>query len=193
VLVPARSSLSLEIHGAHACSLAFAGSAGAGRCRSTSSLRRCAIDPRIAPPGAGLVELSAAEPQVPLLQLAVVFLSTSLPFAYWWYIVVPLRRRELSASKKRGDVREYLEELAAEPEGSRKGEKWLYDKYLREAKLTSTPREAGLPEAVGALEDGLQEALPGGGFWSFDNPVFVYLVLFAAFCVVQLVSRALNG
>mmetsp|Transcript_31184 Transcript_31184/g.85487 ORF Transcript_31184/g.85487 Transcript_31184/m.85487 type:complete len:223 (+) Transcript_31184:52-720(+) len=160
------------------------------RCRrDRDASRRVFVDPRIKPPPDGLVEFDTPQP-LPLLQLATVLLCTLLPFAYWWYIVVPTKRQEVARSKRRGEIREYLEDLSATPATERKAEKWLYDKYLREGKLTALPRSGpGVPEAVSAFEDGLQEALPGGGFWSFDNPVFVYLVLFGAFCVVTLATH----
>ncbi|CAE8589403.1 unnamed protein product [Polarella glacialis] len=161
-----------------------------------SPTTRHAVDYRIAPPADGFsdgfLELGSAAPEFPWAQLAVVLLSTAVPAAYWWYIVVPNKRREMATSKRRGDMKEFLVELAAAPADKRKGEKWFYDKYMREAKLIVEPRPAGLPEATLAFEADLQKALPGGGFWSFDNPVFVYLVAFAAFCLVQIVAHALN-
>lgn len=132
----------------------------------------------------------SGEPQVSWSQLAVVLLVTVVPYAYWWYIIVPTRRRELAGSKRRGDVKEYLEELASAPTDERKAEKWMYDKYLREAKLVDGVRQEGLTEAVAEVENRLQDTLPGGGFWSFDNPVFVYFVLFGAFSTFQIVAHA---
>jgi len=152
-----------------------------------------AADPRVAPPATDtFADLGSPEPQIPVMQLVFILICTAVPMAYWWYIIVPTKRREVAASKRRGEMREYLEELAATPAGERKSEKWFYDKYLREAKLVDKPRPAGVPEAVNAFEENLQETLPGGGFWSFDNPVFIYLVLFGGFCVTQLVARALD-
>eukprot|EP00448_Togula_jolla_P015966 CAMPEP_0170573228 /NCGR_PEP_ID=MMETSP0224-20130122/2653_1 /TAXON_ID=285029 /ORGANISM="Togula jolla, Strain CCCM 725" /LENGTH=147 /DNA_ID=CAMNT_0010895801 /DNA_START=272 /DNA_END=715 /DNA_ORIENTATION=+ len=143
-----------------------------------------------------LVEPSALDMQALAVQLVVALVCTIPPYAYWWFVIVPNRRRELAKGKRKGgEVREYLEDLAAAPAAERKPERWLYDRYLREAGLKA-PRpagSAGLPEAVEALEDGLQDALPGGGFWSFDNPVFVYFVLLAAYIIFQVVSHAVTG
>lgn len=160
-----------------------------GRARTA----RWAGDPRLAPVDASrLVEISS-DVQVPWVQLVVVVLCTAIPYAAWWYVVVPNRRREIASSKRRGDIKEYLQDLSETPSTDRKAEKWMYDRYLREAKLVDGPRPKGLPDAVGAFEDGLQENLPGGGFWSFDNPVFVYFIVFAVFVVYQLFARALGA
>jgi len=157
---------------------------------------RQVLDSRIGQAGPNtldLDELTDVDPQFRILQLFAIIASAAVPYAAWWFYVVPNRRREIAKSKRRGEVREYLEELAEAPEDSRKAEKWMYDRYLREGKLVSKERPAGMPEAIAAVEGNLQEALPGGGFWSFDNPVFVYLVLVAGFVATQLLSQALSG
>mmetsp|Transcript_53493 Transcript_53493/g.174089 ORF Transcript_53493/g.174089 Transcript_53493/m.174089 type:complete len:141 (-) Transcript_53493:60-482(-) len=74
---------------------------------------------------------------------------------------------------------------------SSKAEKWMYDKYLRQAKLVDGDRPEGMPEAIGAFEDKLQETLPGGGFWSFDNPSFVVLVVISTCIAVQTTARTI--
>jgi len=164
--------------------------------RRTRRTARQVLDSRIAQAGPGTIplsEMSDVDPQFQILQLLAIVASFVVPFAAWWFYVVPNRRREIAVSKRKGDVRKYLEELAEAPEDTRKSEKWMYDRYLREGKLISKDRPEGMPEAVAAFEGNLQEALPGGGFWSFDNPIFVYLVLVLGFVATQLVSQALSG
>lgn len=171
-------------------------SGGYTELRRTRRTIREVLDSRITQAGANTIpldEMSDVDPQFRIMQLFAIVASIVVPFAAWWFYVVPNRRREIAVSKRKGEVREYLEELAESPEDTRKAEKWMYDRYLREGKLVSKDRPAGMPEAVVAFEENLQEALPGGGFWSFDNPVFVYLVLILGFVATQLVSQALSG
>ncbi|CAE7200080.1 LOX3.1 [Symbiodinium pilosum] len=134
--------------------------------------------------------LDAGAPQLPATQIIITLLCAIIPVAYWWYVIVPYKRRELASSKRKGDVKEYLEDLAATPSGDRQAEKWFYDKYLREAKLVEGTEAAGLPKVVQAVESELQQQLPGGGFWSFDNPIFVCLVMLAIFCTVQVATHS---
>eukprot|EP00930_Biecheleria_cincta_P033444 TRINITY_DN23174_c0_g1_i2.p1 TRINITY_DN23174_c0_g1~~TRINITY_DN23174_c0_g1_i2.p1 ORF type:complete len:206 (+),score=42.52 TRINITY_DN23174_c0_g1_i2:34-651(+) len=142
-------------------------------------------------PANAIVEFEPTGPSWP--QMLVVLLCGVLPMVVWWYVVVPNKRREVAASKRKGELKQYLTELAASPDAERKGEKWFYDKYLREAQLAkgSVP-EGRLTEAVGEFEGQLQEALPGGGFWSFDNPIFVTLVMVACVVTVQNVQHELG-
>lgn len=171
-------------------------SGGYTELRRTRRTTREVVDPRITQAGINTIpldEMSDVDPQFRIMQLFAIVASIAVPFAAWWFVVVPNRRREIAVSKRRGEVREYLEELAESPEDTRKAEKWMYDRYLREGKLVSKDRPEGMPEAVIAFEDNLQEALPGGGFWSFDNPVFVYLVLVLGFVATQLVYQAVSG
>jgi len=136
-----------------------------------------------------LAELSEPDLAALLPTAVVVILACAVPFAVWFYVIVPSRRTDLAKSKKRGEMKEYLEELAAAPEEDRKSEKWFYDKYLREAKLVSGPREPGVREAVEEFEGDLQKKLPGGGFLSFDNPVFVYLSFLTVFLAIQILAK----
>jgi len=139
-----------------------------------------------------LPELSEPDWATLLPTFAVVVTACVVPFAVWFYVVVPARRTELAKSKRRGEMKEYLKELAAAPEEDRKSEKWFYDKYLREAKLVSGPREPGVREAVEEFEGDLQRKLPGGGFLSFDNPVFVYLSILTVFLIIQTFAKVLG-
>mmetsp|Transcript_9899 Transcript_9899/g.22510 ORF Transcript_9899/g.22510 Transcript_9899/m.22510 type:complete len:206 (+) Transcript_9899:48-665(+) len=128
-------------------------------------------------------------PGFPFVQFIVVLLSITVPLAYWWFILVPGKRQELSRSKRRGQMKKYLTGLAASPEEDRKSEKWFYDKYLREGNVPIKPRGDGLPEVTEAIEDRLQETLPGGGFWSFDNPVFLVFTFVAIFSLWEVATH----
>lgn len=148
--------------------------------RRTLVLRRVG-DLRGSLPAAALLE-DSTKSDVPIFQMVVVFLCAAVPVAYWWFVIVPFKRREIASSKARGPLKVYLKDLAAAPE--RKPEKWFYDKYLRQGKFLEPKRE-GLTDVVEGVEEELQK-LPGGGFWSFDNPIFVCLVMLGIFCGQQM-------
>mmetsp|Transcript_97262 Transcript_97262/g.119152 ORF Transcript_97262/g.119152 Transcript_97262/m.119152 type:complete len:219 (-) Transcript_97262:63-719(-) len=146
---------------------------------------RKVVDTRMTMPASAVLEIGSNTAQAPMFQVILVLLCAAIPVLYWWFVIVPFKRRELAASKARGPMKQYLQELAALPQEERKQEKWFYDKYLRQAKLVEPRTPEGLAEVVQVVEDELQESLPGGGFWSFDNPIFVCLVMLALFCMQQ--------
>eukprot|EP00439_Symbiodinium_sp_Y106_P034147 s4384_g4.t1 len=151
-----------------------------------------ASDLRVTLPAAAVLDLGSAPAEPPAVQILVPLLCAIIPVAYWWYVLVPFKRRELASSKRKGDMKEYLQDLATAPVQERKPEKWLFDKYLREAKLIEASETSGLPKAVQTVEAGLQQQLPGGGFWSFDNPIFVCLVMLLIFCATQVAMHSLS-
>ena len=153
--------------------------------RNAKMIRMEAADSRMTMPAGAIVEVASNTGQLSTFQVVVVFLCAAIPVLYWWFVIVPFKRRELATSKARGPMKNYLVELAATPQEERKEEKWFYDKYLRQGKLVEPRTSEGLAEVVQSVEDELQETLPGGGFWSFDNPIFVCLVLLLVFCVQQ--------
>eukprot|EP00438_Fugacium_kawagutii_P028576 Skav232565 [mRNA] locus=scaffold3309:138281:138925:- [translate_table: standard] len=150
-----------------------------------AKIRMKVADSRMTMPAGALLDVGSNTAEVPMFQVILVLLCAGIPVLYWWFVIVPFKRRELAASKARGPLKSYLQELAVTPEEERKQEKWFYDKYLRQGKFVGTRTSEGLTEVVQAVEDELQEALPGGGFWSFDNPIFVCLVMLAVFCAQQ--------
>mmetsp|Transcript_57421 Transcript_57421/g.90987 ORF Transcript_57421/g.90987 Transcript_57421/m.90987 type:complete len:218 (-) Transcript_57421:23-676(-) len=153
--------------------------------RNPKMTRMEAADSRMTMPAGAMVEVASNTGQLSTFQVVVVFLCAAIPVLYWWFVIVPFKRREVATSKARGPMKNYLVELAATPQQERREEKWFYDKYLRQAKLVEPRTSEGLTEVVQTVEDELQETLPGGGFWSFDNPIFVCLVLLLLFCVQQ--------
>mmetsp|Transcript_52947 Transcript_52947/g.99219 ORF Transcript_52947/g.99219 Transcript_52947/m.99219 type:complete len:209 (+) Transcript_52947:44-670(+) len=162
------------------------------RARGTASRLQRAADLRATlPPGAILDAVPAAGPDTPSAQIVLTLLCAVLPMAYWWYVIVPFKRREVASSKRRGEIKGYLDDLAKTPADERKPEKWLYDKYLREANLLERNEVVGLPKVVQTVEDELQQ-LPGGGFWSFDNPVFIGIVMLVIFILQQLLVHSLQ-
>lgn len=150
-----------------------------------------ASDLRVTLPAAAVLDVGSAPAEPSAVQILVPLLCAIIPVAYWWYVLVPFKRRELASSKRKGDMKEYLQDLAIAPAQERKPERWLFDKYLREAKLIEAGEASGLPKAVQTVEAGLQEQLPGGGFWSFDNPIFVCLVMLLIFCATQVAMHSL--
>ena len=142
-----------------------------------------ATDSRMMLPAGAMLEASNSE--VSAFQVIVVLLCATIPVLYWWFVIVPFKRRDLAISKARGPMKTYLGELATTPPEERKQEKWFYDKYLRQGKFIEPRASEGLTEVVQVMEDEMQETLPGGGFWSFDNPIFVCLVMLLLFCMQQ--------
>lgn len=129
-----------------------------------------------------------ADPEAVKSQVAVLGSAFGLA-AYWWYIFVPAERRSLAKEKRRGEVKEYLEEIAGDE--SRGLERWFYDdwlkrKYIRANKVPRVP-QATATTAVDADGESAPKATPvpkttspadqevyvdkEPNFWSFDNPL----------------------
>ena len=73
---------------------------------------------------------------------------------YWWLVIVPSERAALSTSKRRGPLREYLEELRPSSAEDDKGkdrsiERWFYSQYLRSSwfKTRVKPAEDSTPSS----------------------------------------------
>lgn len=85
------------------------------------------------------------EPQVSVETASGMLIVTALcviAASYWWNVVIPDRRTELAISKRKGEVKEYLDELRESEESSnRKAERWLFADWLkaREAKPGALP------------------------------------------------------
>lgn len=149
--------------------------------------------------GRGLVaKVATFEPQVDpnvvLTQLTVLFVTLGAG-AYWWKVVVPSERAALSRSKKKGELKEYLDEL--EGDYDRPVERWFYTNWLQQRQRNkavgagdsnspslSEPRSGidGSPE-LNLLKPSYKTATPK--FISFDNPVvvtgyFVFIMVVAA-------------
>jgi hypothetical protein len=72
--------------------------------------------------------------------LLAVFLITTIAGSFWWNIIVPQKRTELSLSKGKGEIKEYLDELReAEGEDSRGLERWLFTDWLRKTPGSMKP------------------------------------------------------
>ncbi|CAE7206161.1 LOX3.1 [Symbiodinium sp. CCMP2592] len=172
-----RRCLKIAVLGLGACSIWSSWPSG-GFVNSATSAPRGEIhsrasDLRVTLPAAAVLDLGSAPAEPSAVQILVPLLCAIIPVAYWWYVLVPFKRRELASSKRKGDMKEYLQDLATAPVQERKPEKWLFDKYLREAKLIEAGEASGLPKAVQTVEAGLQQQLPGG------NAQFVRLSLSA--------------
>ena len=100
------------------------------------------------------------EPQFDALpQLLVITALCAVCAGYWWNVVIPDRRTALALSKRKGDVKEYLDELKeAAVEGDRPFERWLLADWLQENK---SAKPAALPF--------LKKAKWNSG----DNPILV--------------------
>jgi hypothetical protein len=99
-----------------------------------------------------------------IIQQSIVLAGTALPALYWWRVTVPEKRLEISRSKKRGELKDVLDDLAQENDvagsptsGQKKLERWLLTDWLREEKR----KEPALP------------FLPRSKFNSGDNPILV--------------------
>eukprot|EP00435_Cladocopium_sp_Y103_P064810 s797_g26.t1 len=102
----------------------FVGQWWAKNSRNAKMLRMEATDSRMTMPAGAIVEVASDTGQVSTFQVVVVFLCAAIPVLYWWFVIVPFKRRELATSKARGPMKNYLAELAATPQGERKEEKW---------------------------------------------------------------------
>jgi len=63
--------------------------------------------------------------------------------AYWWYVLVPNARVNLAVNKRKGDLRQYLEEL--KQDDSRPVERWFYRcgaSFIRYTRHTTFSRTA---------------------------------------------------
>jgi hypothetical protein len=112
--------------------------------------------------------------------------------AYWWLIFVPAERRALASDKRRGEVKEYLEEIAGDE--SRGLERWFYDDWLKRKyiRANKVPKEAPVSTSAMASSAPTADAeraettsadadvSPADqevymdkepNFWSFDNPI----------------------
>jgi hypothetical protein len=85
------------------------------------------------------------EPQISaetVTSMVLITLLCAVAAAYWWNVVIPDRRAELAMSKRKGEVKEYLDDLReAEVLGERQAERWLFADWLRnrEAKPGAIP------------------------------------------------------
>ena len=99
------------------------------------------------------------------------------------FVGVPAERQALGKAKRKGEVREYLEELASTQDPSRAAERWFYSDWLksgwfvkasakRQTAAASTPADAAAPPAPDGQqpeETGYTDTQPR--FWSLDNPI----------------------
>ena len=80
----------------------------------------------------------------------------------WWFQVVPQQRVELSKSKRKGPIKEYLDDLDISDSSERGVERWFFTDWLRARKRRG-----------GQVPDGKAEPF----FLSTDNPVVVAGIL----------------
>ncbi len=115
----------------------------------------------------------APPPQTLIAMFLTLTLSASA-YVYWDKIIVPQKRTELSLSKRKGEVKQYLEELR-EDEG-RGSEKWLMNDWLE-------------PKA----KDRAVPFLPKKKFNSGDNPVvFATALLLFPVLIGSAIQNVLN-
>ncbi len=127
--------------------------------------------------------------------------------AYWWLVLVPSARGDLARSKRRGEVRAYLEEI--EGDSSRGVERWFYTDWLRKLRSSAAAKqsppaaeEAG-PDARGdstapaqregnLLRPSFETPMPS--FWNFDNPIIAAVLLLGGFAAAgSVLSAALHA
>lgn len=82
-------------------------------------------------------QLASFEPHADPAQFLTLALVIAVPFCYWWLITVPEARLELSKGKRKGDTREFIEELR-EADG-RVAEKWFFSKWIQQAPRSRKP------------------------------------------------------
>ena len=101
-------------------------------------------------------------PQAPdasvLAGLAGTVLLSGGAYVYWDKVIVPMKRTEVSKSKRKGEIKEYLEEIREDDD--RKAEQWLFNDWLEPA-----AKEAAIP------------GLPKAKWNSGDNPVIAAAAL----------------
>eukprot|EP00239_Pterosperma_sp_CCMP1384_P005976 CAMPEP_0197855932 /NCGR_PEP_ID=MMETSP1438-20131217/27534_1 /TAXON_ID=1461541 /ORGANISM="Pterosperma sp., Strain CCMP1384" /LENGTH=204 /DNA_ID=CAMNT_0043471195 /DNA_START=302 /DNA_END=916 /DNA_ORIENTATION=- len=87
-----------------------------------------------------VVSSQTFEPQGPgVAQTLVVLVVTLAPALYWWLVLVPSERQSLAKNKRRGEVKEYLEQI--EGDESRVMERWFYTDWLQQKGRESERRE----------------------------------------------------
>ncbi|KAF5836995.1 hypothetical protein DUNSADRAFT_4968 [Dunaliella salina] len=120
---------------------------------SSLRVRRAILPParqRCKPP-------QAFEPHIGGPQLAsasVVIASTVITGMYWWMVVVPSERATLAKSKRRGTMRQYLQELQEDP--SREAERWFYADWLRQLEKRESKRSQKGTAAAGSAASSME-------------------------------------
>lgn len=84
-------------------------------------------------------------------------------YSFWDKQIVPQKRAELAASKRKGEIKEYLEEVSMD--GNRTLEQWFFNDWLNPSK----EKKAAVP------------FLPKKKFNSGDNPVIAATALLIGF------------
>jgi hypothetical protein len=120
------------------------------------------------------------DPSIIVRQLAVIGLSGAAGWI-WWTQTVPQKRLEVSRSKKKGEIKELLDDLEAEAleadgqptAGGRRIERWLLTDWLE----PSRRKEPALP------------MLPKGKFNSGDNPILAAGALILSFGVANALAE----
>ena len=118
------------------------------------------------------------------MQQGIVLAGTALPAIYWWRVTVPEKRLEISKSKKAGELKGVLDELAEEnveagtpTSGEKRLERWLLTDWLRQEKR----KEPALP------------FLPRSKFNSGDNPILAAGLLILLTGVLSAVVKQVFG
>jgi hypothetical protein len=118
-----------------------------------------------------------------LVQQGIVLAGTTLPALFWWRVTVPEKRLEISRSKKSGELKEVLDDLAEKnaagspTSGEKRVERWLLTDWLRNEKR----KEPALP------------FLPRSKFNSGDNPILAAGLLIVLTGVVSATVKQVFG
>lgn len=114
-------------------------------------------------------------PDVPaLIGMSTVIVLCVIAAVVWSEQVVPVSRTKLAMSKRRGSVKEYLDEIE---KASRPLEQWLFADWLRSRHGSNNKKEPALP------------TLKNAKWNSGDNPVLVTSALLMVGVIVAAVTE----
>ena len=118
------------------------------------------------------------EPLLPdlsaLIGMSIVIVLCVIAAVVWSEQVVPVSRTKLAISKRRGTVKEYLDEIENE---SRPLEQWLFADWLRSRDGLNTKKEPALP------------VLKNAKWNSGDNPILVTSALLMVGVIVAAITE----
>jgi hypothetical protein len=72
--------------------------------------------------------------------IAFITLLTAAAGVFWWNVIVPQKRTEVSISKSKGEIKGYLDELKEAEGNEEKGfERWLFSDWLNKTPGSAKP------------------------------------------------------
>jgi len=129
------------------------------------------VGPDVVDAHAAVQSQQALGPQAPPPEVLAGLISTvglsAGAYGYWDKVIVPQKRAEVAASKRKGEIKEYLEDIRGDDE--RKAEQWLFTDWL-EPNKEKTPAVPFLPKKK---------------FNSGDNPVIAAAGLIVGLGIVS--------